>query len=619
MAATIAPIAPVANSGQEIGPTATAQLSLSTSLASGQVRTATEGANAVSEATQAEGSSPAAEQSSSATTSTSDQSASATWKELLASMGMNTRESTAAKSMYGNHEAVVTVQVVATVAGSVLPLVASTKEIDRPARSVPSSTTLHDVSLSSPSKSTKKTSPSTKEAADALRQVQIANPPTVSNDAAQSQAASLATAFTVAPVTATPSSDAADKMSASPRKSVIAGDAQGTPANAAFITIAASKTGAIFKLANAQATTPSLQSAHRLEQSAPTPTPSATQSVEAISDAAQHSSSAATSASGDAEDTAGTQTISNAPSALAAMGSQGLISKPVLAAPTSSTYSSTNVPSSSSVVPAQTGTRSAGLTVDAAFDADTTTAGAAITPALSPTGKATTALTARTNSERTNSMQAVHLTNAAPGSIQQEGSTTGVVRDAGANSAPFATDTDGATTSPASDTGASAAHATFTALDSGSLSNTPTWIHANARSAEAGYQDPTLGWVGVRAQQDARGVHAIVLPVSQDAAQELGTHLAGLNMHLAEHNTPVSSVSVASPEGASTGLAMGPDRQSRSGQHHGQDAFDGTATGSMLPASAINAGASDRVSSWNIEPPSTGPDGSGGTYISVMA
>lgn len=84
---------------------------------------------------------------------------------------------------------------------------------------------------------------------------------------------------------------------------------------------------------------------------------------------------------------------------------------------------------------------------------------------------------------------------------------------------------------------------------------TPSWIHASAHSAEAGYQDPSLGWVGVRAEVSGGGIHAALVPGSADAAAVLSTHLAGLNSYLAEQNTA----------GATVTLAMSTDSQSYAG------------------------------------------------------
>ncbi len=75
----------------------------------------------------------------------------------------------------------------------------------------------------------------------------------------------------------------------------------------------------------------------------------------------------------------------------------------------------------------------------------------------------------------------------------------------------------------------------FAALDN-AAAPASTWTHAGAHHAEAGYLDPSLGWVSVRADAGAAGLHAAIVPGSALAASTLGDHLAGLNAFLAEHN-----------------------------------------------------------------------------------
>jgi len=53
------------------------------------------------------------------------------------------------------------------------------------------------------------------------------------------------------------------------------------------------------------------------------------------------------------------------------------------------------------------------------------------------------------------------------------------------------------------------------------------WIHARDNRAEAGFEDPSIGWVRVRAHVDASGVHASVIPGSTEAAEALGAHVSG--------------------------------------------------------------------------------------------
>jgi hypothetical protein len=125
----------------------------------------------------------------------------------------------------------------------------------------------------------------------------------------------------------------------------------------------------------------------------------------------------------------------------------------------------------------------------------------------------------------------------------------------------------GATASAATQT----AHGTFAALDAEVAPGTPSWVHAGARRAEAGFQDPDLGWVGVRADLSTDGVHAALVPGSAEAAQALGGHLAGLNAYLVEQHTPVQTLTMSSPEAgggdsaASQGMNQGTGQNTQQG------------------------------------------------------
>ncbi len=100
------------------------------------------------------------------------------------------------------------------------------------------------------------------------------------------------------------------------------------------------------------------------------------------------------------------------------------------------------------------------------------------------------------------------------------------------------------------------AHETFAALDA-AAAHGANWLHAGTHSAEAGFEDPTLGWVSVRADLAAGGVHAAVVPGTADAAQALSAHMAGLNSYLSEHRTPVQTLTLATPGGAGFNPAAG--------------------------------------------------------------
>jgi hypothetical protein len=128
----------------------------------------------------------------------------------------------------------------------------------------------------------------------------------------------------------------------------------------------------------------------------------------------------------------------------------------------------------------------------------------------------------------------------------------------------------------------------FATLDAAVTEPRATWIHADTQRAEAGFQDPALGWVGVRANTSGGGVHAELLPGSADAAQALGSHMAGLNAYLAEHHMPVETLTMTAPEGGWSGIgsdqSAGQNMQQGAGQQAGQEMAQNTDGGSHFPA-----------------------------------
>jgi hypothetical protein len=88
---------------------------------------------------------------------------------------------------------------------------------------------------------------------------------------------------------------------------------------------------------------------------------------------------------------------------------------------------------------------------------------------------------------------------------------------------------------------------TFAALDGRNPAPSPTWIHAGAHRAEAGYLDPALGWVAVRAEVHGTSVQASLIPGSTHAAAELAPELPALNAHLAHQGTQ-ANVAMSSPD-----------------------------------------------------------------------
>jgi hypothetical protein len=94
-------------------------------------------------------------------------------------------------------------------------------------------------------------------------------------------------------------------------------------------------------------------------------------------------------------------------------------------------------------------------------------------------------------------------------------------------------------------------------LDAGPSPGTLSWTHAGSQHAEAGFRDPSLGWVSVRADLNGGGIHATLVPSSTDAAQALNGHLAGLSTHLVEQQSPVASLTMASPSESGVENGMG--------------------------------------------------------------
>lgn len=225
---------------------------------------------------------------------------------------------------------------------------------------------------------------------------------------------------------------------------------------------------------------------------------------------------------------------------------------------------------------------------------------------------------ARANTLHASTAQAVHpsASQTSVAAPSQPGMT--VARDASvANIAGDAKGSGGLNSgSPPAGTEGPSAHETFAALDAAGSANVPTWTHASAHHAEAGFQDPALGWVAVRAQVDGSGIHAALVPGSTDAARSLGTHLAGLNAYLAEHHTPVATLTLAAHEsqwagqgmGQGSGQNPGQGEQSRQQADVRESAFEVATPGrSRAAVGADGAGAPSAESA------------PGGVYISVMA
>jgi hypothetical protein len=159
----------------------------------------------------------------------------------------------------------------------------------------------------------------------------------------------------------------------------------------------------------------------------------------------------------------------------------------------------------------------------------------------------------------------------------------------------------------------------FGALDSAGPA--PIWVHTGNRRAEAGFEDPALGWVGVRAEAAGAQVHAAILPGSAEAARTLGEHLGGLTHYLEQRHAQVASLTVAAGDSGPAGRGSGQSRDDpqRQGDRGAMDPSE---------ASAQDAGTSQPVdrsvdavpqSEWTV-PAIAGPGQlSGGRTISLMA
>jgi hypothetical protein len=173
---------------------------------------------------------------------------------------------------------------------------------------------------------------------------------------------------------------------------------------------------------------------------------------------------------------------------------------------------------------------------------------------------------------------------------------------------------------------------TFAALDADPAPGAINWTHAGARQAEAGFEDPALGWVGVRADMSGGGVHATLLPGSVEAAQALGQHMDGLNAYMAQQHTPVESLAMGPPgsrdpnHGAERGLSQEMNQGAGQGTSQGQGR-DAQAQSWAEPESSSTprlSGVNGRASAGNpIQP--IGQDAavqvqsSRGAHISVVA
>jgi hypothetical protein len=156
-----------------------------------------------------------------------------------------------------------------------------------------------------------------------------------------------------------------------------------------------------------------------------------------------------------------------------------------------------------------------------------------------------------------------------------------------------------------------ATHDPFAALDDHSAPPATTWLQAGAHHAEAGYLDPSLGWVGVRAEGSGGTLHATVIPGSGEAAQTLGSHLTALNSFVAEHHGRSSTVTIASADQGQQQSAYNQAGNSSPQQQPHQQSSRGNAA-TFTPAAASPGTQSRSIPEAHVYPRE-------GTHISVIA
>lgn len=178
--------------------------------------------------------------------------------------------------------------------------------------------------------------------------------------------------------------------------------------------------------------------------------------------------------------------------------------------------------------------------------------------------------------------------------------------------------------SPSANATGSAVKDTFAAIDSDRSTPLTTWTHAGANRAEAGYLDPALGWVGVRAETSGSALHASVVPGSAEAAQALSGHLSGLNTYMAGQHGQAATVTMAAPEGGQVNSGWGAGQNMNGGggqdQGSGRQAAPGESAGAAAGPQEQTADTSSSPASAATSANPALADGShGGRYISVMA
>lgn len=162
---------------------------------------------------------------------------------------------------------------------------------------------------------------------------------------------------------------------------------------------------------------------------------------------------------------------------------------------------------------------------------------------------------------------------------------------------------------------------TFAALEPGSRHDTGAlnWTRTGHLQAEAGFQDPALGWIGVKAETIGGVVHATLSPQSSEAAKALSGHIPDLHSYLSASHTPVETLTLV-PFGGSAHDFTGQQSGQSGGQSTGQDQDHNSVP---APALQIHSNArhapQETASAEEVFTPSNSGISSGNGHISVLA
>ena len=152
----------------------------------------------------------------------------------------------------------------------------------------------------------------------------------------------------------------------------------------------------------------------------------------------------------------------------------------------------------------------------------------------------------------------------------------------------------------------------FAALDTAVSTPSATWVHTGTHQAEAGYFDPSLGWVGVRAQSSGGAIHAAIVPGTAQAAQDLGAHVAGLNSYFAEHHSGFLHVTMTAPGHGDGGVTAGGQSGARHQQQPPETPLPRTSFNRAPAPGTMAAVSSQAQTQWDAGPTT-------GVHISVLA